>query len=319
MTKMLRTHYDNLKVSRDAPQEVIRAAYRALSQQFHPDKNEGDAECERIMSIINTAYEVLSDPIKRQEHDIWISQMENASEQSVTDTNLEEKPEESIKIHFSHKFSRIFNRLPIRWLGLVILLFLSGFLATSEYFHLKSNNTAASTDSQYTKALPVDENLAAEPLLPSNIDTTSRTNTYSDEEKNYSPSSPTPEPIVYTGYLENKPKLQLGGLSTVEIDNSGNSSDVEVKLFYLDSEVPEPVRDFYVRKWDRFTINDIKAGTYDIRYKSLSNNSLLKSVPFTLKEIETYDGTNYSNIKITLYTVSGGNMHMQPISESEFE
>ena len=55
------THYDNLKVARDAPSEVIRAAYRALTQRYHPDRNP-DPEAARIMQIINRAYEVLSDP-----------------------------------------------------------------------------------------------------------------------------------------------------------------------------------------------------------------------------------------------------------------
>ena len=35
----MHTHYDNLKVTRGAPAEVIRAAYKALSQRYHPDKN----------------------------------------------------------------------------------------------------------------------------------------------------------------------------------------------------------------------------------------------------------------------------------------
>ncbi|MCS6804710.1 MAG: DnaJ domain-containing protein, partial [Blastocatellia bacterium] len=38
----LHTHYDNLKVARNAPPEVIRAAYKTLSQRFHPDRNPGD-------------------------------------------------------------------------------------------------------------------------------------------------------------------------------------------------------------------------------------------------------------------------------------
>ena len=32
----IRTHYDNLKVARNAPPEVIRAAYRVLAQKYHP-------------------------------------------------------------------------------------------------------------------------------------------------------------------------------------------------------------------------------------------------------------------------------------------
>lgn len=54
----IHTHYDNLKVARNAPPEVIRAAYKTLSQKFHPDRNHGNAEAARIMAIINASYEV---------------------------------------------------------------------------------------------------------------------------------------------------------------------------------------------------------------------------------------------------------------------
>src|SRR3954469_1267424 len=68
----IHTHYDNLKVARMAPQEVIRAAYKALSQKYHPDKNPGDEKAARIMAIVNSAYGTLSDPVRRREHDEWI-------------------------------------------------------------------------------------------------------------------------------------------------------------------------------------------------------------------------------------------------------
>ena len=69
----IHTHYDNLKVSRMAPQEVIRAAYKALSQKYHPDKNPGDEKAARIMAILNSAYGTLSDTQRRKEHDEWIA------------------------------------------------------------------------------------------------------------------------------------------------------------------------------------------------------------------------------------------------------
>jgi hypothetical protein len=72
----IHTHYDNLKVSRHAPQEVIRAAYKALSQKYHPDKNPGDERAAKIMAIVNTAYNILSDPVRRKEHDEWIASEE---------------------------------------------------------------------------------------------------------------------------------------------------------------------------------------------------------------------------------------------------
>jgi curved DNA-binding protein CbpA len=80
----LHTHYDNLKVARNAPPEVIRAAYRTLSQKFHPDRNPGNQSATRTFQIINSAYEVLSDPEKRREHDRWIARVEGARSEQHT-------------------------------------------------------------------------------------------------------------------------------------------------------------------------------------------------------------------------------------------
>ena len=75
----VRTHYDNLKVARDAPAEVIRAAYKSLSQKYHPDRNSGDPNASKTMAIINAAYRVLSDPDLRKRHDEWIRKIEAES------------------------------------------------------------------------------------------------------------------------------------------------------------------------------------------------------------------------------------------------
>lgn len=84
----IQTHYDNLKVAQNAPPEVIRAAYKVLCQKYHPDKNNNSTDSIRIMKIINEAYEVLSDPIKRKEHDTWIlSQNKSNTEQFSQNTN----------------------------------------------------------------------------------------------------------------------------------------------------------------------------------------------------------------------------------------
>ena len=70
-----RTHYDNLKVSGDAPIEVIQAAYRSVARKYHPDRNSADTpRNEAIMKVINASYEVLSDPVKRAKHDQWIAE-----------------------------------------------------------------------------------------------------------------------------------------------------------------------------------------------------------------------------------------------------
>ncbi|WP_158081062.1 DnaJ domain-containing protein [Moraxella lacunata] len=80
--KKFRTHYDNLNVARNADIAVIKAAYKALAQKYHPDKNPNNPNAQKIMQVINKAYEVLSDPIKRAEHDRWIAEQEKKAEQS---------------------------------------------------------------------------------------------------------------------------------------------------------------------------------------------------------------------------------------------
>jgi curved DNA-binding protein CbpA len=61
--------YEALEVSPAASAAVIKAAYRALVQQHHPDRNPGDAGALSRMSLINRAYAVLGDPVLRAEYD----------------------------------------------------------------------------------------------------------------------------------------------------------------------------------------------------------------------------------------------------------
>jgi curved DNA-binding protein CbpA len=62
-------HYDILGVADDAPEEVIRAAYRAMAAKHHPDRNPDHAAAELMLKRINAAYEVLGDPVKRRLYD----------------------------------------------------------------------------------------------------------------------------------------------------------------------------------------------------------------------------------------------------------
>lgn len=54
------TYYETLGVSRNAEVEVIKAAYKALSQKYHPDKNQSSEKSAGLMAKINEAYTVLS-------------------------------------------------------------------------------------------------------------------------------------------------------------------------------------------------------------------------------------------------------------------
>jgi curved DNA-binding protein CbpA len=63
-------YYVVLGVLPDAEEVVIKAAYRALVQRYHPDKYAGDSsEAQRKTTELNEAYEVLSNPVRRAEYD----------------------------------------------------------------------------------------------------------------------------------------------------------------------------------------------------------------------------------------------------------
>jgi molecular chaperone DnaJ len=64
-------HYETLGVSQDASQEEIKRAYRRLARQHHPDTNRADPAATERFKEITRAYEVLSDPDKRQRYDMF--------------------------------------------------------------------------------------------------------------------------------------------------------------------------------------------------------------------------------------------------------
>ncbi len=61
--------YETLGVSRTATEAELKAAFRKLAMQFHPDKNPGDHTAEVRFKEINEAYQCLSDGQKRAAYD----------------------------------------------------------------------------------------------------------------------------------------------------------------------------------------------------------------------------------------------------------
>src|SRR5262249_6588946 len=63
------TLYETLGVAKNASQDEIKKAYRKLARQYHPDTNPGDAAAEAKFKEVQGAYDVLSDPEKREQYD----------------------------------------------------------------------------------------------------------------------------------------------------------------------------------------------------------------------------------------------------------
>lgn len=66
---MPKDYYEVLSVPKNASQDEIKKAYRALAFKYHPDRNKGDKTKEEKFKEASEAYQVLGDPQKRQQYD----------------------------------------------------------------------------------------------------------------------------------------------------------------------------------------------------------------------------------------------------------
>ncbi len=69
MQRTQNNHYATLGLDRRCTLAQIRAAYRMLAKQFHPDVNHGSREAVERTQELNAAHETLSDPARRRDYD----------------------------------------------------------------------------------------------------------------------------------------------------------------------------------------------------------------------------------------------------------
>lgn len=64
----IKDYYKTLKIQPSASNQQVKSQFRKLALQHHPDKNPGNVYAEALFREIQEAYEVLSDPHKREEY-----------------------------------------------------------------------------------------------------------------------------------------------------------------------------------------------------------------------------------------------------------
>jgi curved DNA-binding protein CbpA len=79
-----RDYYAILGVRSDSSAEEISQAYRQLARQYHPDLHPNDPAAGEYIKFINEAYSVLSDPVRRYEHDLSVAASLAAVQQQPT-------------------------------------------------------------------------------------------------------------------------------------------------------------------------------------------------------------------------------------------
>ncbi len=86
MDQQHKNYYEILEVSQNASSEIIKKAYFSLAKKYHPDSTIlPKEESLQKMILLNKAYEVLSDPIKRKEYDTYLNRQKNTDENSRKD------------------------------------------------------------------------------------------------------------------------------------------------------------------------------------------------------------------------------------------
>lgn len=125
-----RDYYAILGVSRNTTTEQIKEAYRRLVKKYHPDRHPSP-EAEEMLKLINEAYHVLSDPVRRAEYDALYDTIISKTSMHVAVETKESKSEarKSYMVYESYAFVR--SLAWVRMLGGLGSLFMVPFLLFS--------------------------------------------------------------------------------------------------------------------------------------------------------------------------------------------
>ncbi|WP_070107987.1 J domain-containing protein [Burkholderia plantarii] len=311
------SHYDNLKVSRDAPPEVIRAAYKSLAQKYHPDRNR-DPRAAQIFKIINAAYDVLGDPAARADHDDWLARKEReAAHAARRDASAARAPEPPAAAARPQRppptrtgpGRRRLGSVPLRvWLLIGVIAWLGISALTKQ---------ARAPDKVEGGAPPPVETPAGSytPPSPGAIPLTK-------DGPRYVRPAFAPNGLAWperAAYLSGYPVSANDGHSDITIDNAGNPFDVYGKLIRVDEATgPAVVRQFFIPAGRSFRLQALTPGRYDLHYRQLDDGGTFRTERIGLQEYAADGDLHYQRVSLSLFAAPGGGMSPRPIADDRF-
>ncbi len=135
-------YYSILGINQTADSAQIRAAYKSLALQYHPDRNPGNPQAEELFKTINEAYHILSDPLKRARYDARFTYQATYGDQTQAYWQEVQRQQyrrwraqqESSRYRFDREYFRIQGLAFLTFL--VIAGFCFGIIHTVNYVYL---------------------------------------------------------------------------------------------------------------------------------------------------------------------------------------
>lgn len=304
------TYYSLFGIAEDASLEEIKAAYRRLAFQYHPDRNGDTEESRRTILVIQKIYSVLSDPEKRRQYDSRLAAERAQANRPVYTATV--NSEQSDDEEESPSAARMNQRVKILFFAVLAALILGAIFhepdqKTSYSSPATSSSPAAATETEPTEAVPEKKNVAL-------------------------PTGTEPYSSVYGEGIYDQ-----NSLSELTIHN-GNDTDAVVMLYNVRKQQVD--RHVYVQAHSSYTMKQLPAGWYDLKirfgqdwnpdydngvghprggfnwrenFSHLDPSDYLDTAP----EYQS-DGVAYPTYSITLHQVKHGNLQTVSLNQNDF-
>jgi len=300
----MRTHYQNLKVAENAPQQAVKSAYRKLCLKHHPDRNPGNPDSQRIMQILNDAYDVLSDPVKRRAYDQDLvlkrareasgarhtspasSSSRSSSHQSWPRSTYQAPPSRARRAYapgpipnwrsfYAHPAPRYGWQRFVQEAGISYgMLFVFFCLTGANLFYHFHDSNSMPWGSTSANNSPRERRSAYAPYR------VYRSNPHYVRPETAPNGRPWP---ATTDYVDGYPVLLDEGDAQIELVNPPSLPDLFVKLVSLDANRPYVVRTLFVRGGSSVTLSTVSPGLFDLRFQNLKTGEIRKTGTFELR------------------------------------
>ncbi|WP_233236474.1 J domain-containing protein [Bordetella sp. LUAb4] len=327
-------HYQTLGVSRDAIPEVIKAAYKAMSQKHHPDRNGGDAHAHGRMQEINAAYAVLGSPAERANYDRMLDAEasfappfpkadqgsgtpgagEEDSDQDGFDFEPPMQPTNAVELDTLEKLPYL---RPTEYASLAIFGLFTAFIVLRP----SAEKPAAPVPPvAAVAAIPVPD---APPRKTRGSNATrpveSAVRSPPASVVSVAPNgAPWPQA---SGYVSGYESSDYGG-SQIELSNLKGSTAFFVKLINTRRGAKDPSRYVYLAGNQHFTIVNVAPGNYFIGYRDLATGAHFRTGTFALNQRPApTDPTQleYTTARFEFSRVGNRYLDSSNMSASEFD